>query len=170
MWLGDIPPEAAVFTRLTLLCFLIDFTPGSLNILEQANGHIRKYYLITSGVAAICFPLSYLAFKLGAPVWSGYIIYICVYVFKAVAMLSVAHSDTGFPVRAYLRKALLPMLSAALPSGLAALSLWAILPAAWWRFLVTAAAGAFAALAGIWLFGLTEGEKTFVKSRISFLK
>lgn len=170
LWLGEVPPEAAVFTRLTLLCFLIDFTPGTLNILEQANGRIRKYYLVTSGVAVLCFPITYAAFKLGAPAWSGYVAYMCVYVLKAVAMLTVAHQDTGFPGGTYVRKALLPMLAAVVPSGVAALLLWRLLPCEWWRFLATAAAGAIGAAGGIWLFGLTEGEKSFVKSKIPFLR
>ena len=170
LWLGAVPAEAAVFTRLTLICFLVDFTPGTLNILEQANGRIRTYYLITSGVAILCFPITFIAFKLGAPVWTGYVAYFVVYIFKAIAMLAVAHRDTGFPVGQYIRKALLPMLAAAVPSGALALLMWRLLPVVWWRFLLTAAAGALAACAGIWLFGLSEGERAFVKSKVPFFK
>ena len=170
LWIGAVPTEAAIFTRLALLCFLVDFTPGTLNILEQANGRIRKYYLVTSGVAVVCFPLTYAAFKLGAPAWTGYVIFLCVYVFKAVAMLLVARKDTGFPIGNYVRKALLPMLAAVLPSGLLALLLWSVLPVAWWRFLVVAAACAVTACAGVWLWGLTEGEKAFVKSKVPMLR
>lgn len=170
LWLGDVPAEAAIFTRLTLLCFLIDFTPGTLNILEQANGRIRTYYLVTSGVAILCFPITFVAFKLGAPVWTGYVVYFTVYFFKAVAMLAVARRDTGFPIGSYVSKALLPMLAAVLPSGVLAFLMWSLLPALWWRFLLSAAVGALASGAGIWLFGLTEGERAFVKSKVPFLR
>ena len=170
LWLGDVPPEAALFTRLTLLCFLIDFTPGTLNILEQAHGRIRTYYLITSGVAVLVFPITYMAFKLGAPAWSGYAAFVCVYVLKAAAMLAVVRKDTGFPVKKYLKSAIGPAL---LPALLVAPVLWGLtvlLPPAWWRFFVSAAVGCLFVGLVIWLFGLTEGEKAFVRSKIPFLK
>ena len=85
-------------------------------------------------------------------------------------MLLVARKDTGFPIGDYVRKALLPMLAAVLPSGLLALLLWWALPVAWWRFLVVAAACAVTACAGVWLWGLTEGEKAFVKSKVPMLR
>ncbi|MBQ7623297.1 MAG: hypothetical protein IJS66_06130 [Bacteroidales bacterium] len=171
LWIGgDIPPEAALFTRLALLCFLVDFTPGTLNILEQAHGKIRRYYLITSGVALTCFIIAYAAFKLGAPAWAGYAAYLLVYLFKAAAMLMVARSDTGFPVGKYLRTAVLPMLAAVLPPVLLLVPVCLWVPAEWWRFLLSAAVGCAGAAAGAWLFGLTGGEKAFLKSKIPFLR
>lgn len=164
LWLGPVPPEAALFTKLTLLCFLIDFTPGTLNILEQAHGRIRKYYLITSGVAVLVFPLTWAAFRLGAPVWTGYAIFLCVYVLKAAAMLWVVHRDTGFPVGRYFRTAVLPMFSAVLPAALAVGVVVWLVPVCWWRFLVVAFVGLLASASGVWLWGLTPGEKAYVRS------
>ena len=166
LWVGEVPPEAAMFTRLTLLCFLIDFTPGTLNVLEQANGKIKNYYIVTSAVAVMVFPIAYAAYRLGAPSWAGYAIFIVIYVFKAVAMLAMAHKDTGFPVEAYLRKAVLPMLVAVVPSAVVVFLLCRVVPAAWWRFLLTAALGVVTSGIGVWLYGLTEGEKAFILSKL----
>ena len=170
LWLGEVPPEAAIFTRLTLLCFLIDFTPGTINILEQAHGRIKTYYLITSGVAVLTFPITWLAFRLGAPAWSGYFAFVLVYILKAAAMLAVAQRDTGFPVGKYLREAILP---AAVPAIVAIpflLGLMAIVPSEWWRFLLSAFVGVLISALAAWLFCLTPGEKAFVRSKIPFLK
>ena len=166
LWVGEVPPEAALFTRLTLLCFLIDFTPGTLNVLEQANGKIKNYYIVTSAVAVMVFPIAYAAYRLGAPSWTGYAIFIVIYVFKAVAMLAMAHKDTGFPVGAYLKKAVLPMLVAVVPSAVVVFPLCRVVPAAWWRFLLTAALGVVTSGIGVWLYGLTEGEKAFILSKL----
>jgi len=166
LWIGPTPPDAALFTRLTLLCFLIDFTPGTLNILEQARGKIRNYYLVTSAVAVLVFPITWLAYRLGAPGWAGYAAFIGIYLLKAVAMLAMAHRDTGFPVGAYLRKAVLPMLAAVLPSALVVFPLCRVLPVLWWRFVVMAVLGVLLSGIGIWLYGLTEGEKAFVLSKL----
>ena len=76
LWLGEIPPEAALFTSLTLLCFVIDFTPGTLNVLEQANGRIRRYYIYTSLTAVMAFVITFFAYRLGAPAYTGYVAFV----------------------------------------------------------------------------------------------
>ena len=166
LWVGEFPPIAPLFTKLSLVCFLVDFTPGTCNVLELAGGKIKRYYLVTSSIAVLVFPLTYVAFRLGAPAWAGYAFFMVVYVFKAVAMLSVVHADTGFPVKDWLRKALVPILAAAVPSALVVFPLCAVLPVTQWRFLLTAVLGVVLSGIGIWFWGLTKGEKAFVKSKL----
>lgn len=170
LWLGEVPPEAAFFTKLTLLCFVIDFTPGTLNILEQANGRIRRYYLFTSGVACLAFPITYLAYRLGSPAWTGYGVFVLIYLAKAAVMLRIAHRDTGLSVREYWQKGLWPALVPGLMTLMVVTGMASILPPAWWRFLVMAAISAGSMAALIWFYGLTEGEKAFVRSKLPFLK
>ena len=164
--MDEVPPSAALFTRLTLLCFLIDFTPGTLNILEQAEGRIRKYYLITSCIAVLVFPITYMAYRRCEPVWIGYASFAGVYVLKAVAMLLLVHRDTGFPIGMFFRKAVAPIMAAVLLGAVCVIPLVLFVPVAWWRFLLTAFVGVLATAAAAWLWGLSEGEKGFVLSKL----
>lgn len=166
LWLGEVPAGAALFTRLTLLCFVIDFTPGTLNILVLAGGRIKRYYLWTSLVAGLAFPITWAAYRLGAPAWSGYVAFCGIYLIKSVVMMLVARTETGLPLRDYFRKGLWPALVPGLSALLVISFIPAVLPAAWWRFLVTALLGALTMAAAIWLYGLTEGEKSYVKSKL----
>ncbi len=167
LWLGtELPPEAALFTRLTLLCFLVDFTPNTLVTLEQAHGKIRRFYLTTSAVTVLVFPLTWMLYRAGMPVWTAYFVFISVYLLKDVVLLLIARRDTGFSIRKFLREALLPMGSAVLPSLLAAGLLMLLLPPLAWRFLLVALVGALAAGLGVWWGGLTPGEKKFVRSKL----
>lgn len=166
LWLGEVPPEAAVFTSLTLLCFVVDFTPSVLNVLEQANGRIRRYYLLTSAAAAVVFPLTWLAYVRGLPAWSGYAVFIGGYVLKGAVMLRVVCRDTGLPAGEYWRQALLPALVPALLGLGAVAALARCLPESWWRFIPVAAAGLVVMGVSIWGFGLTPGEKDFVTSKL----
>ena len=171
LWLGVVPPQAPLFTRLTLLCFLIDFTPGTLTILELAAGRLKKYYILTSGVAVLVFPITWLLYANGYAPEVGYEVFACVYVFKAVAMLYMVHRDTGLPVGMYLKEAVLPML---VPSALSlpvVYPLWRLSAGSWWTFLLVAAAGVVAMSFWAWaVFGLTPGEKEYVRSKLPFLK
>lgn len=170
LWLGEVPPEAAFFTKLTLLCFVIDFTPGTLNILELANGRIRRYYIYTSATAALAFVFTYVAYRLGAPGWAGYGIFAVCYIAKAAVMLYIAHKDTGLPIKKYWQEGLWPALCPGLMTLLVVTSVMSFLPPAWWRFLVMALMGAVSMAVCVWFYGLTEGEKAYARTKLPFLK
>ena len=167
LWLGTVPADAALFTRLALVSFLVDFTPGTLTILEQAAGKVKKYYLITSLVAVLVFPLTWLLYKNGYPVQVGYELFILVYLVKSVVMLAIVHQDTGLPVGQYLKESVLPMLVVAAVSLAVTWLVWRWTPQGWWTFLVVAAVGVLSMAAAAWLLGgLTRGEKDFILSKI----
>ena len=166
LWLGEVPPEAAFFTKLTLLCFVIDFTPATLNVLMQASGRIRRYYVWTSLVASLTFPITDVLYRLGMPGWVGYAVFAVVYLGKSAVMIGIAHKETGLPIREYWEKGLWPALCPGLMSLMVVASLVAIVPPEWWRFLVMALASAVSMAVLVWYYGLTEGEKAFVKSKL----
>ena len=166
LWLGEVVPEAAFFTKLTLLSFVIDFTPGTLNVLVQAGGRIRRYYLWTSLVAALAFPITYVSYKLGAPAWSGYIAFSCIYIIKAVVMMRIAQKETGLSMNFYFKNGLWPALVPGLMALMVVTAIPGFLPPVWWRFLVSAFLGACTMAVAIWNYGLTPGEKAFVKSKL----
>ena len=166
LWVGEYPPEAALFTKLTLLSFLVDFTPNTLVVLQQAHGKVAKFYLLSSAVAILAFPCAWMMYRSGLPAWTGYAAFMGFYVLKAAVMLAVTSRETGLPVRKYLREALFPAL---FPSILVALAIWPLtrlVPVTWWRFLLVAAAGVILLSIGVWNYGLTPGEKAFVKSKL----
>ena len=170
LWLEEVPAQAALFTKLTLLCFVIDFTPGTLNILELAGGRIRRYYIYTSATAALAFVSTYMAYRLGAPGWTGYGLFALCYIAKAAVMLRIAHKDTGLPIKQYWQKGLWPALCPGLMTLLVVSAAVSVLPVTWWRFLVMTLVGAVSMAVSVWYFGLTEGEKAFVRTKLPFLK
>ena len=170
LWLEEVPAQAALFTKLTLLCFVIDFTPGTLNILELAGGRIRRYYIYTSATAALAFVSTYIAYRLGAPGWTGYGLFALCYIAKAAVMLRIAHKDTGLPIKQYWQKGLWPALCPGLMTLLVVSAAVSVLPVTWWRFLVMTLIGAVCMAVSVWYFGLTEGEKAFVRTKLPFLK
>jgi len=166
LWLGEVPPEAAFFTKLTLLCFVVDFTPATLNVLVQACGRIRRYYIWTSLVAVLAFPITYAAYKLGAPAWMGYVAFFGIYLIKAYVMIRVANKEAGLPIRKYWKEGLWPALCPGLMTLIVISAIPGFLPPVWWRFLVSAAASVVLMGSAIWFYGLTPGEKAYVLSKL----
>ena len=167
LWVGEVPPEAALFTKLTLVSFLVDFTPNTLVVLQQAHGKMARFYLLSSAVAVLAFPTTWVAYHYGLPAWTGYAAFIFFYLLKACVMLAVTHRETGLPVRKYVREALWPAL-VPMPVVLPVMfCLMEWVPVTWWRFLLFAVIGVILTALTIWNNdGLTPGEKAFVKSKI----
>jgi O-antigen/teichoic acid export membrane protein len=166
LWVGEVPPEAALFTKLTLVCFLVDYTPNTLITLAQANGRVKRFYLLSSSVAILVFPLAWILYANGAAAWTAYALFIGFYLLKAAVMLRVVHKDTGLSVKKYLREGILPALVPMLIVLPVVCCIAGLIAPAWWRFLLIAALGLVLTAIAIWNYGLTPGEKAFVRSKI----
>lgn len=103
LWLGNVPEHAALFTRLVLLCLIVDMAGNTLVTLIQATGNVKRYYIITGTTSFLCLPLTWLAFRLGAGAEWAYLCFICVYLVVFTLRLYVINKQTGFPVGRYLR-------------------------------------------------------------------
>lgn len=103
LWLGTVPENAPLFTRLVLLCLMVDMVSNTLVTLVQATGKVKSYYLLTGLTSYLCLPLVWFSFKLGAgPSWA-YLCFIAVYAVVYALKLIVVHKQTGFPVGRYFR-------------------------------------------------------------------
>ena len=103
LWLGNVPEHAPLFTRLVLLCLMVDMVPNTLVTLVQATGDVKRYYLITGTSSLLCLPLTWLAFRNGTGAEWAYICFIAVYLSVFAEKLIIVHRQTGFPVRRYFR-------------------------------------------------------------------
>lgn len=167
LWVGDVPPEAALFTKLTLVSFLVDFTPNTLVVLQQAHGKIAGFYLLSSAVAVLAFPCTWIMYRMGMPAWTGYAAFIGFYILKAAMMLAVTSRETGLPAGKYLSEGILPAVLPALVVLPLIFAFTSLVPVSWWRFVAVAAMGAVLTFAALWLPGcLTPGEKSFIKEKL----
>ena len=79
LWLGVVPDYAIDFVRLTFATSMSTILGNTLITAILATGKIRTYQIVVSIWGVLCFPLTWLAFKLGAsPLWA-YIIYFIIY-------------------------------------------------------------------------------------------
>ena len=167
LWVVEVPPEAALFTKLTLVSFLVDFTPNTLIVLQQAHGRMARFYLLSSAVAVPAFLSAWIMYRCGLPAWTGYAAFIFFYILKAAVMLAVTHREAGLPVGKYLKEGIWPAVLPMLIVLPVAVALAECIPETWWRFLVIALAGLLLTVASIWNSNcLTPGEKAFVKSKL----
>lgn len=165
IWLVTPPEDAALFLRLTLIGLLADLFTNPLLTLTLATGKIRAYYLITSSMSLMAFPISWILFRLGFPAWTSYLVFIFVYVGVDVARVVICSRLCGFPKKSFLRLAGSAASVAAFSLCFAA-CVWFPLDSGWLRLVLTIVVGTVASLAFSWLLLLTPGEKSFIKSKL----
>lgn len=69
LWLGIVPDYACIFTNLVMVfCILSGISSIVMDIVE-ATGKIKKTSLTNGTIYIMVLPVTYIAFKMGAPAW-----------------------------------------------------------------------------------------------------
>ena len=167
LWLGDIVPEGtALFTRLAIAGMCLDIMMSPFSTVIQARGNIRRFYITVSSVMLLIFPLTWILFRLGAPAYSCYIVFIGIYLVTDVVKLLILRKETGFPLVMFWKEVLLRVLPVAALTLAVTFPVWRLMDAGVWRLLAVLAVGTAATLVGTYFFALSRGERSFVNSKL----
>ena len=69
LWLGLVPDYACVFTDLVLAFNVIGCMSSVVMIVVHATGKIKKTSIFNGTIYILVLPVTYIAYKLGAPAW-----------------------------------------------------------------------------------------------------
>ena len=165
IWLGEYPAEAPLFCTLALFSLAMDLGFNTLVTVMQAQGDVKRFYVLTSAAAILIFPLVWIAYSLGAPAYTAYAIFITLYVAVDALRLAVVHAKTGLPAGVFMNRVILKVASVLGISLAVSLAVRLLIPFEGWLRLI---AVVFASTASICLsayfIALTPGERQFVKS------
>lgn len=167
LWLGKYPTETIIFVRLALVGTMVDFLGNSTANAVWATGKIRRYYLVTTPVGILVFPISYLLFWLGLPAYTAYIVFICVYALLVPLRLIVLHHliPQFNPLR-FVRRVVLVIIPVSILSAIVPVALQWLLPADIGYRLLVIAASALSVAGCTYFLGLDATEKAFLLSKI----
>lgn len=168
LWLGKLVPEGtALFTRLALVGLCLDLLMTPFATLIQASGNIKRYYIVTSAVTMLIFPLTWLFYKGGAPAYSCYLVFAGVYAVNDVVKLYMMRRQIGFPVGMFVREVLVKVVPVVLISIVATFLVWRLFAQdGIWRLLAVLASGTLSTCVTTYFFSLSEWERSFVNSKI----
>ena len=166
-WLGTVPEFTVIFTRLTIIASMINLLGTNLSTAAIATGRVKEYYIIIGGVGVLVFPFTYIAYKLGFPPESTYLIFIAIYVLLLYLKLLLARKFLGFPVKTFVKEALVKILPCTIIAFAIAKMLHSIFEPSLIRF-ISIVAMSIASIAIIAYFTcLGQTEKFYIKERIS---
>lgn len=169
LWLGEVPPLAALFLRFTLFESVAVCSGQHLLKLIQADGRVKRYTLQGTLVAGLIFPLTWLLYRLGAPVWSCYVVFILDFAAVNAVRLYNLRRLMDFSISVHLRDALLPSVAATLLSFALPLFLVCQLSPGIFRFIVVCAVSVVWTAACGYLVGLKRAERGLVWAKLKEL-
>lgn len=160
LWLHEVPPGTAAFTRVTLLWLTIQVLATGVDQAIFAQGAVRGYGLLTLGVwissiavSALCF------FGLGMGPMALPWTYVGATLVHLAVTIGVGAARVGLSASRWWRETLVPTAGPAIPGTLAALGVHAWLPEGWLRMLAVAAAYALVAAPFCWWWSVGPKEK-----------
>lgn len=111
LWLKQVPEHAVIFTRLQLCRTLIEQLTMVLNTSISAQGNIKHISIIITFLNILPLPLIYIAFYLGAPPYSMYLISIAIWsICEGGIRIYFAWKNCQIPPRSYFNTTLIPCL------------------------------------------------------------
>ena len=170
IWLKNPPEYAVTFFRLSLLGTLMDSVlSNSLMTAIFATGDIKKYQVRVTIWGGMVFPLTWLAYWLGANPDATYIIYFVMYCVVLYVRLHVIQQKVHLPMKEYGRKVLVRFIPVALLSIAVPTVIAYALPQSFVRIILTTIVSAFVTCVIVYGVGLTDGERGMVVSKIKKL-
>ena len=167
IWLKNPPEYAVLFFRLSLLGTLMDSVlSNSLMTAIFATGDIKKYQVYVTICGGMVFPLTWLAYLMGASPDSTYIIYFIIYCVVLYVRLHVIQQKVHLQIKEYARRVLVKFIPVAVLSYLVPISIAYLMPASFVRILITAIVSVVITCAIIYSIGLTIGERNMVMSKV----
>lgn len=167
IWLKNPPEYAVLFFRLSLLGTLMDSVlSNSLMTAIFATGDIKKYQVYVTICGGTVFPLTWLAYLMGASPDSTYIIYFIIYCVVLYVRLHVIRQKVHLQIKEYARRVLVKFIPVAVLSYLVPISIAYIMPASFGRILITTIVSVVITCALIYSIGLTIGERNMVMSKV----
>lgn len=138
LWLGIVPDYACVFTNLVLLFSIIGCFASVVMDIVHATGRIKKTSLTNGTIYILVLPVTYVAYRLGAPAWIPF-------AYNAFAlfigtMCNIYYMTTYIPQLKtwdYFKRTILPCVMLFLIVGFPVLLLHNYMEEGWGRFILS---------------------------------
>lgn len=166
LWLGLVPDYTVTFFRLSMIAALITLLGQTSVKACMATGRIKWYTIIITTVGCLVFPLTWIAFKMGLPVESTYIIYIVVYTLLDIIRLYIMRHLWGFPIKMYVRETFIPVVLVTVLAVIIPWTMYLEIPDSVLKSFAVMAASVICAGASVILVGLKKSERQMLTEKV----
>ncbi len=163
LWLKNVPNNAIIFMKLALCISLLSVVSNTLVTSMLATGNIKKYQIIVGGFGMTIFPLVYIAYKLGMPAYSAYLIHFSIFVIQLIVRLQLLKHMIMLPIKDFFKKAILKDLKVIFLSSIFPCLIVYYMPPSFFRLFIVLTVSILSILISIYFAGLTKQEKIYIR-------
>lgn len=166
LWLNIVPDYAVVFTQLTLMSTMCLTLGNTMIPAVQATGKIRNYTIAMGGMALANFPLTWIAFSLGAsPVWA-YLIYFLIFFSMVFVRLYIVKGLIRLSIRDFVRNVLQKVAAVSVMAYIVPLSICLFQTASVFRMIEICLASSLCTALAVYFVGLNDIERNLAKDLV----
>ena len=165
LWLGQVPDYTVMFFRLTVIFTLIRHLGTTGYTGCMATGRIKWYTIIITSVGFLVFPLTWIAYKLNAPVEYAYYISIVIYALLTIIRLYIMRHLWGFPISMFFTKVILPVVKVTILSLILPAILYLHLEQGIIKALIVMFTSVLSGILVTFIFGLSVSERSMILNK-----
>lgn len=166
LWLEDVPANAALFTRLTMIVLLLDLSCSAISTLVLAEGRIKWLYIAISLMHVLYFFAVWWLFNAGYPAYVAYIAIAVLYLPTDVVKILIATKECGIPRWQYTREVVVRVLPVILLGLIPSALICRFMADGMARLLLVLTVSTAAIAISTYAFAMTEGERSVIKSKL----
>lgn len=172
LWLGEVPDMSPLFLRFAMFESLAVSSGQNLFKLIQADGHVKKYTIHAAITAGLIFPLAWLAYYLGAPVWIAYVIFIVDFLALNLVRFYDIKKLMQFSIRRFIFEVFCPCIAVSVTSFILPMIVAHYMETGVVRFFVNVPVSVLWTGICCIFFGLTKSERLFIwnKAKLALAK
>lgn len=161
LWLGQVPEWSVLFLRFAMFESLAVTSGQNLFRLIQADGHVKKYTIQAAVTTGLIFPLTWIVYYLGAPVWMAYIVFIVDFLMLNLVRFYNLKKLMDFSVRQFMRDVFIPCVIVSILSFILPMAVCYYMEPGVLRFFINVPVAVVWTCICCVLFGLNKGERMF---------
>jgi O-antigen/teichoic acid export membrane protein len=166
LWLKNPPEYAVIFTQLMLIDVLVDSMNFPICTAAGATGKIKIFYLVSSIICVLNFPLSWVMLRLGVPVYSIFIIAICLTSITLIARLTVLRRLISLSIFRFFREVLAPIFLVAVLSAVLPVIISWMVPESFTRLCLVTAISTISLSCCMYFIGFNTTERQKIKTLV----
>jgi len=166
LWLVEVPPMAPLFLQFSMLEAIAIISSQNLLKLIQTTGKLKNYTIKASVFSAVVFPLVWIAYKLGTPVWVSYPIFIVIYSLLIIWRFNALKRISSYNPHTYVVDVLKPCIFVTIISFILPCIIAYLWPSSILRFCILVPISVVYVGVIEYFIGLNSSEQIFIKDKI----
>lgn len=166
LWLKNVPEYTIIFVRLSMICAMVNILGNTCYTACMATGKIKRYVIWVTLMGFPVFPLTWIAYSLGMPAASAYVIYTLVYVAVDATRLYIMRELLQFPIKLFVKSVLIPISATTISGSIIPVLVASQIEMSFIRFLISCVISVICCGLAISFIGLTKHERDMTLGKL----